>query len=167
MPCSDSLPPNAAFRILAMPLLPLRDWLYLAAIILIVVCLALWHHSATLAGEVKVRAADARAVARVQAAIDAQKQADAVAAGKATHDLEIELAAVRALAAAKPVPIRLCNRPPSGRPVPAAPASAGGAQPATPPAGSLPEVPAGSGAGPDVGPGVQRLALGGDEVSAR
>jgi hypothetical protein len=145
-----------------MPTLPLKDWAYLGAILVIVLGLAWWHHSAVLEGEAKVRAADARAVLKAQQAAEAQKEADAKTATEAVGGLEHELQDLRD----HPPPPRIvrlrCDLPSGGSPSTTSPGSAS-TEPRSAASGSVPAVP---GPAIDVGPGLQRLALACDELSA-
>jgi len=145
--------------------LPLRDYVYLAAILIIALGLAWCHHTAVLKGEARVRAADDRAVALAQKAVEAQKLVDARTAQEATHGLETELATLRRNAAQPPPMVRLCVSS-ARRPLPAPPEPPGGASSPAPAARELPSVPQGVGAGPDLGPELQRFAFTCDTLSA-
>jgi hypothetical protein len=144
------------------PVPPLREWLYLGAILVIVLGLAWWHHSAVLEGEAKVQAADARAVLKAQQAAEAQKEADAQTATEAVGGLQHELQDLRD----HPPPPRVvrlrCDLPSGGPSSPPSPSSSS-TESRPPASGGISSLP---GPAPDVGPGLQRLALACDELSA-
>lgn len=136
-------------------MISLRDYLYLGAIAIIVGGLLWWHHSGVLAGEARSRASEQKAVV-------AQQVKDQANAKQTTDSLNAELASLRNTPA--PVGVR-CIASRVQAPKPASGTIRPG-EPATP-AGSVPEVPTGTGTEPDLGPSLQRLARSADIVSAR
>lgn len=133
-----------------MPIIPIRDYFYLGAILVIALGLAWWHHSAVLEGEAKVHRAEAKAIAAQQVKDEAN--------AKATVDgLKTDLAELRRRATLEPVsvtPVRLCSVPHGLRTPPAPP----GVESGPAPAGSVPGVREGAGDGPDIGASLRRLA---------
>lgn len=133
----------------------IKDYLYLAAIAIIVGGLLWWHHSGVLAGEARYRA-------QVQKAVVGQQEKDEANAKQTTDSLNAELASLRNTA--PPVGVR-CTASSVQAPKPAR-GTIRPAEPATP-AESVPEVPGGTGAEPDLGPSLRLLAQAADIVSAR
>jgi hypothetical protein len=145
-------------------LLPLKDWLYLGAIIAIVSGLLWWHHSGVLAGEARIKAQDAAAVAKHDQDVAAQKVKDQEDATDAVSQLQQELESLRA-AVSVPTPgarpIRLCQYAggDTGRPTSSPP---GGTKPAeSSNQGSDYVVRNGTGSG-DIGPAMRDLASAGE-----
>jgi len=137
-----------------------------AAVLLLVAGVAAGlYHRGYVAGEAKVRAADARAVVDAQKAVEAQKQADLKTSSDAVAGLKDELQKLKDHPPA-PTPVRLCVSSPR-RPVSAPAQPAGGASGSASAARELPGVSAGAGTGVDVGAGVQLVAEAGDVLAAR
>ena len=141
----------------------IRDAIYLAAIAIIVCGLLWWHHAGVAEGEARIRGENARALVAAQARADAQAAIDRRLSEEAIHGLQADLEALRRTADPVPV-VRLCNNPTRPGAVSGAGAVAGPADPA--PRGGVPGVPAGTGSGPDIGPGLQRLTDAAEVVSA-
>lgn len=121
---------------------------FLGVIVLITLGLVLY-------GEHRVREHDRLANAARQAAIMTQKASDEELNKGAVDDLKRKLAGL--LGASSPTPsMRLCNSSSAVRP----PRPAASGTPAqSPSAGDLSPVPSGTPTGPDIGPGMQDLAL--------
>jgi hypothetical protein len=143
-----------------MPGIPLRFYLYLGALAVVSIWLLHWHHSAVLEGEAMVKAADAQAVIKANAAREDQRRKDEENARGAINGLKSELDALRTTASEPAVHVRLCQFASRGiSPVPASSTAPGGAPAAPSAPANLQSVPEGTGRGPDVGPGLQDLAL--------
>lgn len=141
-----------------MPTLPLRDYAYLAAILILTGAFLWYRHSLILEGEARVHAAEAKA-AQIQQAKD-QKTAQ-----ETTDGLKSDLAQARSLAnrPVPPGPVRLLY---VRRACPAATAPSGG-QPGSPASGSLPSVSESDRTGPDPLPSLRQLAEASEVVAAQ
>jgi hypothetical protein len=144
-------------------MIPTKDWLYLGAIVAIVSGLLWWHHSGVVAGEERIKAQDAAAVAKHDQDVAAQKAKDQEDATDAVSQLQQELESLRA-AVSVPTPgvrpIRLCQYAGSdkGRPTSS---PAGGTKPAeSADQGNDYVVRSGTGNG-DIGPAMRDLATAG------
>lgn len=135
-------------------MLPVRDWLYLAAILVLITGGVYLREHLIDEGEAKANARAAKAAAE-------QKQKDDDLARVVLGGLNGEIARLHAVADTPPP--RVYAHP---CPLPARPPAAG-APDASPSGGSLPEVSVGTGSGPDLGPSLQRLALDADILSAQ
>lgn len=104
---------------------------------------------------------EANCLAREKAAAEKQAIADVKIAQETTDALTAEINRLRGIAPAYPPRVQCYTRPvsaPTGKPgAPTAPST---------PGGSVREVPGGPGSGPDLGPGLQGIALSADYVSA-
>ncbi|MBS0379934.1 MAG: hypothetical protein JSS29_15755 [Proteobacteria bacterium] len=148
----------------------IKAYLILALVLLLAVAegYLLWRVHRD--GEQLIIAHDRAAVAQHDKDVAAQKALDEHNAQESIDDLTNQLNAMRSVADklsadAATHPVRLCvaQRSDQGRP---AGAAAAGAQPAEPPDGSGdPSVRSGTGAGPDIGPGMRDLALAGAILS--
>lgn len=134
-----------------------------AAILLLVAGAAGWlYRNGYAAGEATVRAREQKAVMEALKQADAQKQADAKTSADTVQGLQNELKSLRDHPPA-PVVVRLrCNKPDSGTSSAAA-AGPATSEPRPTASGGLQPVPD---ANPDLGPGLQRLALACDTLSA-
>ena len=132
----------------------IKDYTYLAAILIIIGALIAWRESGVREGEAKVHAAEQRAAQK-------QQLEDKANAQKTVDSLNAELNQLRADSLKPSVGVRCSTyRVPAPVITPRAP-------PVPTPATGIPEVPDGSGDGTDLGPSLQRLALAADVVSAR
>jgi hypothetical protein len=138
-------------------MIPIRFYLYLGALLAISVGLLWWHHSAVLEGEARVRAADAQAVIKAEAAKEEQRHKDDENAQGAINGLKSELDALRATTPPV-VHVRLCQFA-TGGPVPSPGTAPGGAPAEASAPANLQPVPERTGDGPDVGSGLQDLAF--------
>jgi hypothetical protein len=142
-----------------MPGIPLRFYFYLGALAAISIWLVWWHHSAVLEGEAMIKAADAAAVIKSNAAREEQRLKDAANAQGAIDGLKTELDALRA-ATPPVVHVRLCQFATlGGNSVPSTGSAPGGAPAEAPAPANLQSVPERTGDGPDVGAGLQDLAF--------
>jgi hypothetical protein len=144
------------------PIDPIKAYLALAVLLVIVVvqtCLCVHFYRD---GEARVRASDAAAVEKMRRAAQAQKEVDDALYASTIKSLQQQLAAAGAVAATPAPHMRLCVPTRYAGPVSAPGAPASGAQPAKPADSSGDTgVREGTGAGPDIGPGVRDLALAG------
>ena len=140
-----------------MPTLPLRDYLYLGAILVLTVGFLWYRHSLIVEGEAK-RIAWEQKLSQVQALADAKVSQETV------DGLKSDLDKARALANQPPSPgsvqLRYITRA-----CPAIPA-ASGSESRSSPGGSLPGVSEGDRAGPDPIPSLRELAEAAEVVAA-
>lgn len=150
-----------------MPTLPLREYFWLAIILILAAAFVWDHYSGVQQGVAKQVAADARVAQAAIKAAEVQKQADLKTSSDAVAGLKDEL---QKLKDHPPIPVpvamRLCVSS-ARRSLSAPPQLANRAPSPAPASGELPSVPAGAGAGIDIGPGVQRVAEAADVVAAR
>lgn len=139
--------------------MPVKDIIYLAAIAAIAAGLLWFHHSAVLEGEAKVKASDAAAVVKAQAAVQTQKLSDDKLAEGVTNDLKTQISSLTALASAPTPVMRLCNPARGSSPVSAKSGTTAGTQPGATDSGSVPGVLSGTNAEPDIGPTVRDITF--------
>ena len=134
----------------------------LALIVVFGVLLAVVYFS----GEHRAQAVQAVAAQQAKDAVVEQKRIDDANANTVITDLQQQLAVATKLAT-RPAPVvRLCPAAGSVRANPAGSAPRPDSRGPATPARSLPEMPGSTGAGTDVGPGLQRLIAASEAVGA-
>jgi hypothetical protein len=147
--------------------MPIKVWLYLGALLVLVLGYWGWESHVKALGAAQVEARDARALADQRLSQIATLKHEAQVNEDAKTALQAENNRLAALAA-KPIgPVRLCL-PASHSSTGTAPATvAGGTEPPSPTGRGVSGVPTGVAEQPDLGPALQQLALRADQLSAQ
>jgi hypothetical protein len=149
-------------------LIPLKDYIYGAAIVLLCVGFLSFIRHERAIGASRILQADALALTKAQAAADIQTAKLAKQAQEASHAHDQELADLRYYRVTHPVHIRVCHDTHDSIPgVPGSSAANGGNAGSSPPRGGVQPVLAGDNGSDDLGPMLELLAGRADKLSAQ